>query len=92
MRLEKDKYLYDNMPEMGRIQSALVISSTSRFWNALCVAPWNEIISMRNRTRKPDGIPTFLAYLENKHQIMVFPTPDEDYDLRIRYYPPLQEI
>lgn len=92
MNLEKDTYLYDNLPAIGRIESAMIRDHPRKLWDILIVVPWTELVKARHGDEKLRAKPGFVAAHPVKNQMLVFPAPDKDYEARIRYYPPLQEM
>ena len=98
----KRKQTSEVMPSFGLLESVTAEKNDFRF--VLNQVRLPELLAMRSdsaaRFKKGDvlGVPTYFAIAENKkarlgkQQILeVFPAPDQDVEIKVRYYPPMEE-
>ncbi len=89
---------YD-LPPIGQIVGMVIDErrlSPDGVWVRLIMVAPAELVRMQAENRKPGapdvrGCPTYFA-LFGAQMIHVFPAPDREYEARLRFYPPMEEI
>lgn len=88
MKIQKDKAIYPIDFNLGLLHSARLLWEGRHYpIEQICMGDFPE------NEEKTTGIPTFFAYFPvfPSKFIKLYPIPDRDAEMAIRYYPPLQE-
>lgn len=92
MKLEIGRDVYAFPEEVGLLRSCVVMAHGLPL--ALCLIDLYHMARLRSdeKTRGKRGVPHYLAEDLVEQRFYVWPEPDEDYGLFVRYYPPLKEF
>lgn len=89
MKLERDKPVY-SLPPVGILEGAFSVVDGLNY--RLAAVRLTVMDSMRGKDPGVKGRPMFFSLDEARHELHVFPCPDADGEIFVRYYPPMVEI
>jgi len=91
MKLERGKYDY-KIEDCGHVQDVLV--HENGYYRPLVPVSFDEFVALRNRERGKADIwakPVYSAWQAVTNLLFLYPAPDEDYTITVRYYPHMRE-
>ena len=93
MKLEANKDVYP-LPPIGLLELIVVEDMGGLTASRMSLVRADEMRDIRKRMPKCRGIPQYAEHVQQgeKSILVVYPTPDTDGILRVRYYPPMLEI
>ena len=92
MELEKNKDVYP-LPAIGQLASVIIKPHTSGLPLQCCIVLPDTMVMVKRM--RHHGTPTRACVLvdaSQHHSLQLDPTPDEDGELIVRYYPPMMEV
>lgn len=77
-------------PAMGSLESATLIAAGVEA--VLAVVHMDDVVKMRKRGSQEQAWPMYIALAVGAHELHLWPTPHRLGTLKVRYYPPMEEI
>lgn len=90
MRLKRGKTEY-RTPKIGLFDSAALSDTRLRCLINLLRIRWNEMMKLELKYPKPLATPAYFYICEAERKLIVYPAPDKNYNLKLRFYPPMVE-
>jgi len=86
------KCLYDQyLARVGTLISAIIYHE-DRIWYKLNYIDAEQFVYMRTKFGEILATPTAIFFDDKRLEVYLLPLPDREYELKIRFYPHIEEI